>query len=476
MDRSRLHTESDTCLCGRSFSHTSALSNHIRSCQKTKKRLSGALDKAREVRSEKKRRRLDHEDSEPNMINQPSSSGLISAPHPVTPMESAVEVMYSFIYSYLKVQWLNNFDMQEVVDELLPDVIDDSHLSIMERRQWTQRNRRLPRRFRDELPQPPQPLPPPHIVQAVTSSQREEGISSTLAERLNRTRLHRFFTTPYNAFGLARRFYTKGLPTYDPEENISLQDLSNIDLPTHTSNSSQVFYPYPNHSSFALGDWFWNGGVQKSQATFRQLIDIICDADFRLEDVREVKWDKINKELGIEEGEWLDEDAGWIRTPVTISVPYQVRRGVPSTPRAGPRNFVVEDFFHKPLVSMVREKISHLKDTHLFHQEPYELLWQPSNAGQEPIRVQGELYNSPAFMDAYRELQDSPGVPGCDLPRVIVALMFWSDATHLTTFGNTKLWPLYLFFGNDSKYLRCRPSCNLCEHVAYFQTVSLYYQ
>lgn len=341
----------------------------------------------------------------------------------------------------------------------------------MERRPWTQRNRQLPRRFRDELPQSPQPLPPPHIVQVITSSQREED-SSTPIESVG-TNPRRFFTTPYNGFGLARRFYTKGLPTYDPEENITLQDLSNIDPPTHAFNSSQAFYPYPNHSSFALGDWFWNGGVQKSRSTFRQLIDIICDADFRLEDVRDVKWDNINKELGIEEGEWLDEDAGWIRTPVTFSVPYQVRRGVPSTPHAGPRNFVIEDFFHKPLVSVVREKISHLKDTHLFHQEPYELLWQPSNSGQEPIRVQGELYSSPAFMDAYRELQDSPGESGCDLPRVIVALMFWSDATQLTSFGNTKLWPLYLFFGNDSKYLRCKPSCNLCEHVAYFQTVSL---
>jgi hypothetical protein len=49
--------------------------------------------------------------------------------------------------------------------------------------------------------------------------------------------------------------------------------------------------------------------------------------------------------------------------------------------------------------------------------------------------------------------------------------MFWSDATHLTAFGNAKLWPCYMFFGNESKYRRCKPSCNLCSHVAYFQTV-----
>jgi hypothetical protein len=61
-----------------------------------------------------------------------------------------------------------------------------------------------------------------------------------------------------------------------------------------------------------------------------------------------------------------------------------------------------------------------------------------------PVRVQGELYTSPAFVDAHQELQDSPAEPGCNLPRVIAALMFWSDATHLTAFGNAKLWPLYM--------------------------------
>ncbi|KAG1857827.1 hypothetical protein F4604DRAFT_1931350 [Suillus subluteus] len=47
--------------------------------------------------------------------------------------------------------------------------------------------------------------------------------------------------------------------------------------------------------------------------------------------------------------------------------------------------------------------------------------------------------------------------------------MFWSDSTHLTTFGNAKLWPLYMYFGNESKYHCCKPTCNLSNHVAYFQ-------
>ncbi|KAJ2911489.1 hypothetical protein MD484_g8926, partial [Candolleomyces efflorescens] len=39
----------------------------------------------------------------------------------------------------------------------------------------------------------------------------------------------------------------------------------------------------------------------------------------------------------------------------------------------------------------------------------------------------------------------------------------------LTSFGNTKLWPLYMFFANDSKYRRNKQSLKLGEHIAYFQ-------
>ncbi|KIM62395.1 hypothetical protein SCLCIDRAFT_119837, partial [Scleroderma citrinum Foug A] len=57
------------------------------------------------------------------------------------------------------------------------------------------------------------------------------------------------------------------------------------------------------------------------------------------------------------------------------------------------------------------------------------------------------------------------------LPRRIVALMFWSDVTVLTSFGDTKLWPVYMYFGNESKYERCQPSNHLCMHIAYLQMV-----
>ncbi|KIM50124.1 hypothetical protein SCLCIDRAFT_76375, partial [Scleroderma citrinum Foug A] len=70
--------------------------------------------------------------------------------------------------------------------------------------------------------------------------------------------------------------------------------------------------------------------------------------------------------------------------------------------------------------------------------------WQRGGS-PAPINVHGELYTSQAFLQTHKDLQQSPPEPGCDLERVVIALMFWSDATQLTTFGNAKLWPCYMF-------------------------------
>jgi hypothetical protein len=48
-----------TCACGRTFSLPQAYTYHKRGCQRTKKRLSGALERAREVWQAKKRQKTE---------------------------------------------------------------------------------------------------------------------------------------------------------------------------------------------------------------------------------------------------------------------------------------------------------------------------------------------------------------------------------------------------------------------------------
>ncbi|KIL55624.1 hypothetical protein M378DRAFT_1041652 [Amanita muscaria Koide BX008] len=103
-----------------------------------------------------------------------------------------------------------------------------------------------------------------------------------------------------------------------------------------------------------------------------------------------------------------------------------------------------------------------------FHWHGFDEFWQPPDSSKPKERVYGELYSSEAFRHAERRLLNQPPEPDCDLPRVIYALMFSSDATHVAQFGQASLWPAYVFSGNCSKYTRCMPSTRSARHFAYF--------
>lgn len=186
-----------------------------------------------------------------------------------------------------------------------------------------------------------------------------------------------------------------------------------------------------------------------------------------------MSWDKIFAKLGDSDadgddidGEWLDVDAGWKKKHVEITVPFHRQMESPGTSK-----FVTTELHYRSLVEVIRERVSDPHTAAQFHLEPYDLLWKPT-AQHGEVKIHGEIYTSEAFHEAHVTLQNSPLEPNCDMPRVIAVLMFWSDSTHLTQFSNSQLWPCYMFLGNESKYRRCKPSCNLCSHVAYFQKVS----
>ena len=386
-------------------------------------------------------------------------------------------------------------DTVQVEDDTLP-------LSIC-RAQRT--NRRLPKRFRDMLPEPLLPLypqdveaplevnalgvnsgscpstttasttpssPNPSFPQADLSAQPAQLPPKKCAVSISQK----------NSFGLFRLYDEGSVPTSgDPE------DQSEADpLPTHRQESvSNIFYPYPNESSWCIGDWYWNHGAQKSKQSFKNLVDIITSANFRSEDLYRTNWTAIDRQLGslgtvhdhsqatpaaTDPEEWQAEDDGWMQRDITISVPFPHRVLHPS-----PRTYTVSHFYRRSLVSIIREALSDPIRCRLFRFKPYSLRWKRS-CTVDDIGVYGELFSSQAFITAHRDLQDARlDSTSCTLPRCIVALMFWSDTTQLTAFRDAKLWPLYVYFGNESKYRHCTPTANLCSHAAYFQTVCTSY-
>ncbi|KAG8933829.1 hypothetical protein FRC01_006874 [Tulasnella sp. 417] len=132
--------------------------------------------------------------------------------------------------------------------------------------------------------------------------------------------------------------------------------------------------------------------------------------------------------------------------------------------------FNVEGFHHRKLVDVIRTSLANPSTMAQVHLEPYKSLWQRPGSSSI-LRIYDEVYTSDAMLKAHEDLQRQPQEPGCNLERVVLSLLFASDATHPTNFGQAKLWPLYMAFGNISKYERCKPKSGLMEHVAYFPSL-----
>jgi hypothetical protein len=351
--------------------------------------------------------------------------------------------------------------------------LEDLDRSIAERRSRRD-HRQLPKRYRDVLPEAPAALPPASSSIPAADARIDTDASPVIPPHAL-SPLRKILKSVQNTFGLFRQYRATGFPDHDPNENIAPDDL--IDSASHNSTRPvEAYLPYPNQSSFLLGRWYWNDGVQKSQSSFQNLLKIVGHPEYRPEDVAGLNWQSIDAQLSgdrrhdelDEEEAWETEYAAgdWVKTPIKIKVPFHDRMLHP-----GEQTFDAGTLHHRKLVSVIREKFMRPSCHPHLHFEPYQLYWQPSESA-ETVRVHGELYTSEAFINAHDDLQSTPGEPGCNLGRVVVGLMFASDGTHLAAFSNAKLSPLYLAIGNESKDRRSKPSCQTFEHIAYFETVS----
>ncbi|KZT20578.1 hypothetical protein NEOLEDRAFT_1158607 [Neolentinus lepideus HHB14362 ss-1] len=292
------------------------------------------------------------------------------------------------------------------------------------------------------------------------------GVSGAMAGSMGISS-SQFTRTGRNAFGLLRE-YCGDVPKADPEDEIPLEDLQasgSRDAPMTPSAKSTMgelspYGPYPNLSSMMLGNWFWSSGPSKTKADLSRLTkDVLESPYFNTEDLRAANWDKIDSQLSADHNQFFDSSDGWIKASVSIKVPSG-DRSVP------PHDFVVENLYHRRLVEVIRS-VCEDPSSEKFQYTPYRLIWQPPFLGEPEENVHSELYFSQAYLQAHRELHESPREPGCDRPRAIIAHMFWSDSTQLTDFSSASLWPVYNLFGNQSKYTRGRPRANACHHVAY---------
>ncbi|KAG6914461.1 hypothetical protein DXG01_017109 [Tephrocybe rancida] len=426
------------------------LSYHSRACKSSLKRTRSALDRVRDTWQARKRRRIKEEEARATetVSSEHSNSSLDSG----RPRRDRKTTAWRY-------------------QDYVPQLPMLSHLG-----------RQPPKESNDS--------PELEVQNSEPCPESEKSASGTTESVLASSITSGHLSSSRNLFGLFKTYSGTSVPSHDPDQNLSLEELrvaveESLSLQPIVSSSKPLspYYPYPNKQSFELGKWYWTNGIQKSQRSFKDLLAIVGAKDFRPEDVQNTRWAAIDRILGLnnfdqdQDGkddvdpdetnwEWEESDAGWKSSPIYLDIPFHQRMKC----KGGIQRYLAGTLYHRSIISVIVDKLQNVSDTMHFHYEPYELFWSP-NQETPDARVYGELYTSQAFHEAHQSLQKSPPIPGCDLPRCVVALMLWSDATHLTSFGNSKLWPSYMFFGNESKYNRCRPSMRLANHIAYFETL-----
>ena len=132
----------------------------------------------------------------------------------------------------------------------------------------------------------------------------------------------------------------------------------------------------------------------------------------------------------------------------------------------------IHDVRTRSLTQTMLESIQDRSKSMDFHWYGHKEVWQPPYRDASPEQVWGELYTSDAFLSAERHLIDTHR--DSSQPCVIAAFIIWSDSTHLAQFGQAKAWPIYAYFGNQSKYTRCKPTTRSAQVVGYVPPVSDY--
>jgi Plavaka transposase len=315
---------------------------------------------------------------------------------------------------------------------------------------------RIPRRFIDELPSAPVSDPPIPLIPVV-----------------RRVILHvrEYFRTGLDQFRILHE-YIHRRPSYDPDAHMPPEDLANFpmdspaDLTMEITGNHPPPWPFSNMSKYLLMNWYHTGSLQKSEAEVTRLAkEVICNPDFRPEDLSGFSVHQENKSLDSAitapaNAPFLDDS--WREISVEIEVPIAVKNGPFHV-------FHVPGFHYRSIVQTIRATWGTVAASR-FHLTPFRKI-HVDQMGKE-TRIFDELYTSESWEVAHDQLQKQPPEPGCKFEKVIAALMFWSDSTRLAQFGTASVWPLYMYFGNLSKYTRAKPNSGACHHVAYIPSVA----
>ena len=351
----------------------------------------------------------------------------------------------------------------------------------------------LPVRYHDELPpQPPVPEPTSSQHAELLPSHQQGNIQATVEGSPPNEAPHlppKIYETLPNTFGIFRRYLT-GKPTIYP----ILPDEEIYNSPAFDVADSEVrekrpwwlgfghsledvaqnpLGPFTNVSTMRMMHWLQNGSNSKSAPEIDRLVhEVILSPDFRIEDLNSFSTarelgaiDRYDEQRQDSDSTYLfSPNDGWIETSIEIPLPCE---GFSFKSEDDAPKYRVNGVYYRKPMEIIKAT---LNDPFIetYHWTPHEEYWKPSKDARAE-RIYSELYNSDAFIKEHQRIAQDNVNRG--LETVVLSIMFWSDSTHLANFGTASLWPIYMYFGNQSKYIRSKTTSFSANHLAYIPKV-----
>ncbi|KAI0744837.1 hypothetical protein C8Q76DRAFT_789312 [Earliella scabrosa] len=387
---------------------------------------------------------------------------------------------------------------------------------VVETHSRTGRQHRAPARIHDmiptslrgllpHIPRPPKPPPPPppppraKAPPATVEDAPDEDIPNPQPPVAMRPPAH---VTPPNRFGVFREYAHK--PQRDPEVGIPLHDFA--DSPAHQRPppnaherngfcplgvtlaqcagqaarsardvAANSIAPFLNWSTFKLMEWQYSGSTTKSMGELQRLVDnVLSHSEFNPADLQGFSAQREQRRLDEHNtsGGPLRESDGWRELSVDLHLPAEGREH-PSEAKAPA--FTVSGIWSRNFTTLLVEAYEDLV-AHKYHWSPFKLFRRrssPTNPQVPPERLYTDIYNSDAMLKEHEDLQALPRdeTDPPDMEYAVAPILVYSDSTHLTNFGTAYLWPIYIFIGNLTKYLRCKPSMYAAHHLAYIPAI-----
>jgi hypothetical protein len=356
------------------------------------------------------------------------------------------------------------------------------------------RHRRRPQPYQDELPAEPPSLTASATIPDLTPIERSQIHDPPTHENTEAT-----FRSLPDKFGVFR-VYPCGCPPYTPDELYTISDsvgssnLATKSLPVtsrpwftpHLSESESTeiedsvsdIAPFSNKSAFRLMSWYYDSSNIKSHGELDRLVkDVILAPDFLPADLIGFRAAKEAKRMdnhrrstpkhGSHPATTFHDE--WIETSVCLSLPCD---GVEQASEADAPKFQVKGLYYCRLLEVIKAGLAE-SASEKFHLFPFKEYWKPSPDEPEE-RIYSEAYTSDYFLEQYEKIHHQSQTSDRRLISVVIGIMIWSDSTLLANFGTASLWPIYLYFGNQSKYSRAKPSDFAAHHLAYIPKVRFY--